>query len=114
MEKTSTMYIRSISIAGLIIGLLFKTLHWPGANILVLLCSLLAIATFAVSIAKAHGPWHVQLRQPRMLLGALILAVASTLFKTMHWPGANIMLLLGMGSTAIWFLLSPKRLPTNN
>jgi len=38
-------------------------------------------------------------------LGAAIV-IAGTLFKIMHWPGANIMLIVGLGTEAIIFLIS--------
>jgi len=38
-------------------------------------------------------------------LGAAIV-IAGTLFKLMHWPGANIMLIVGLGTEALIFLIS--------
>lgn len=102
------MYLRSIGIAGLIIGILFKTLHWPGANILVLASSMLVIATLALLLRKP-GPWSVQLQRPGMLLGSVIAVVSGGLFKIMHWPGANMLLLVGLLVCAAWFLLAPMR-----
>lgn len=38
-------------------------------------------------------------------LGAAIV-IAGTLFKLMHWPGANVMLIVGLGTEALIFLIS--------
>lgn len=103
------MHIRSIAIAGLITGILFKTLHWPGANMLLLLSGMLTIGTFAIAFAQQRTTWHVQVRFPRLLLAALIAVVSGGLFKIMHWPGANMLLLIGLSGCAIWFLLPTSR-----
>ena len=39
-------------------------------------------------------------------IAALIFGI---LFKVMHWPGANIQLLLGMTGCAVWFLVPQPR-----
>ena len=153
------MYIRSIGIAILIFGTLFKVLHWPGANIMILTGGLLAaLAAIAVLITKPgpkpasavlrtvigalliafllfklfHLPFadawvlaavvstvgllFVERDSPRMqqvlslrfsalLLIGIALVVGGTIFKVMHWPGANMQLLLGMTGCAVWFLI---------
>ena len=107
-SKTTTMYIRSIAIAGLITGILFKTLHWPGANALVLISAVITIATLAITFVKQRDTWSIQLPFPRVLMGALMAVVCGALFKVMHWPGANLLLLIGLSGCAIWFLVPPK------
>jgi phosphatidylserine synthase len=157
------MYIRSIGIAVLIFGTLFKVLHWPGANLMILTGGVVAaLAAIAVLITKPgpkpasavlrmvtgalliafllfklfHLPFadvwmlaavvstvgllFVERAHPRtqhvlglrfsaLLLVALVLVVCGSIFKVMHWPGANIQLLLGMTGCAIWFLIpQPK------
>ena len=103
------MYIRSIGIAGLIIGILFKTLHWPGANVIFLASSILVIVTMSLLLVRKPGPWSVQVQRPAMWVGAVIAVVTGGVFKVMHWPGANMLLLVGLSVCAAWFLLSPMR-----
>ncbi|HRD52687.1 MAG TPA: hypothetical protein PKY96_08565 [Flavobacteriales bacterium] len=101
------MYIRSIAFAGLLIGILFKTLHWPGAVYIVLASGLLVIAALSPLLFRKPGPMSVQLHRPALLVGAVTAVVAGGLFKVMHWPGANMLLLAGHSVCAIWFLLLP-------
>ncbi|MFZ1687645.1 MAG: hypothetical protein WAU70_09500 [Flavobacteriales bacterium] len=103
------MHIRSIAIAGLIVGILFKTLHWPGANVIVLASSVLVIATMLLLLIRKPGPWSVQLQRPAMLVGSVIAVVSGGLFKVMYWPGANMLMLVGLTVCAAWFLLAPVR-----
>ena len=153
------MYIRSLGIAALIFGTLFKVLHWPGANVMILTGGAVpALAAIMVLITKPgprpasavlrtvtgalliafllfklfHLPFAdawvlaaavstvgllfvertsapmqrvLSLRFSALLLTAIALVVGGSLFKMMHWPGANIQLLLGMTGCAVWFLI---------
>ena len=153
------MYIRSIGIATLIFGTLFKVLHWPGANIMILSGgAVAALAAIAVLIMKPgpkpasavlrtltgallitfllfklfHLPFAdawvlaavvstvgllfaerdspsmqrmLALRFSALLLIGIALVVGGSIFKVMHWPGANMQLLLGMTGCAVWFLI---------
>ncbi len=103
------MYIRSIGIAGVILGLLFKTLHWPKANLLLLISSLLVIVTMTLLLIKKPGPWNIQIQRPVWIFGSVAVVLTGVIFKMMHWPGANIQLLLGMTGCAVWFLVPTAR-----
>ncbi|MBK7267957.1 MAG: hypothetical protein IPI07_00050 [Flavobacteriales bacterium] len=159
------MYIRSIGIAALIFGTLFKVLHWPGANFLILSGGVVAALAAIVVLIMKPGPkpassalrtltgallitflmfklfhlpfadaWALaavvstagllfverdsvpmqrvlSLRFSALLLTGIALVVGGSIFKVMHWPGANIQLLLGMTGCAVWFLLAPLRAP---
>jgi hypothetical protein len=157
------MYIRSIGIAVLIFGTLFKVLHWPGANIMILTGgAVAALAAIAVLVIKPgpkpasavlrtltgaqiitfllfklfHLPFAdawvlaamvstvgllfverdrpgiqrvLALRFSALLIIGVALVVGGTVFKVMHWPGANMQLLLGMTGCAVWFLIPQSR-----
>ena len=103
------MYIRSIGIAGLIIGILFKTLHWPGAGEIVVASSVVVIASLSLLLFRKPRPLSVQLQLPGMLVGSVIAVVTGGAFKVMHWPGANMLLLVGLVTCALWFLITPLR-----
>jgi len=100
--------IRSIAIAGFILGILFKTLHWPGAGIILLSSGVLTIVSLAALLFRKPGPLTVQLQYPAMLIGSVIVVITGGLFKIMHWPGANMLLLLGLTTCAVWFLLTAR------
>lgn len=103
--------IRSVAIAGHILGILFKVMHWPGANIILLSSGVLAIVTLGALLVRKPGPLTVQVQLPAMLVGSVMAAVTGGLFKVMHWPGANILLLLGLTTCAAWFLVTATRAP---
>jgi hypothetical protein len=46
------MYIRSIAIAGHIPGILFKTLHWPGASTLLMTGLFVCAAWFLIPAGR--------------------------------------------------------------
>ena len=85
-----------------IIGLLFKFLHWPGAGILVFLSLALICITlleYLISNLKSKlSPQH----HVYPFLG--IFYVLGVLFKLMHWPGANIMLIVSIIGLSCAFL----------
>jgi hypothetical protein len=101
--------LRSIAFAGYLIGILFKILHWPGASMLLLSSGALAIIMLGTLLVRKPGPMTVQLHLPAVLFGSLIVVLAGGLFKTMHWPGANILLLLGLTACASWFVITGSR-----
>lgn len=89
------MYIRSIGIAVLIFGTLFKVLHWPGANIMILTGgAVAALAAITVLIMKP-GPKPAS-SVLRTLTGALI--ITFLLFKLFHLPFADAWALAAMVS----------------
>lgn len=101
--------LRSIAIAGFILGLLFKTLHWPGASIILLTSGVLTFVMLGLLLFRKPGPMTVQLQYPAMLIGALMAVITGGMFKIMHWPGANMLLLLGLTVCAVWFLIPSRR-----
>ncbi len=108
--NTITMHtIRSIAIAGFILGLLFKTLHWPGASYILLISGVLTFFTLALLLFRKPGPMIIQLQFTGMLIGSLMAVIVGGSFKIMHWPGANMLLLLGLTTCAAWFLIPQGR-----
>lgn len=99
------MLIRSIGIAGVILGLLFKTLHWPGANIILQISAVIAAVTMTALLIQKPGPWNIRIQRPIWIFGSVAVVLTGMIFKTMHWPGANIQLMIGMVGTASWFLV---------
>jgi len=100
--------IRSIAIAGFILGILFKTLHWPGASYILLISGVLTFMTLSLLLFRKPGPMTVQLRYPAMLIGALMTVITGGMFKIMHWPGANMLLMCGLLICALWFLIPTR------
>lgn len=96
------MYMASfIAAVSLTTGALFKTLHWNGANILMLIGTILFV--FALLPLIFYNAYQREHRAHLMLklkvafgyLGFALLA-AGFLFKMLHWPTANVQIGLGI------------------
>lgn len=89
-------------------GFLFKFLHWPGAN--VLLFSGFSALIITVSTLLIHSMAYMNKYttgyKVRIITGfaaALLISVGS-MFKTLHYPTANIQILMGMLTLNLVFL----------
>lgn len=97
----------AISVVGFIIGSFFKVMHWPGANVMLLLGIGLASLVFLplLFILKTR---EANSRRDKMVLGVGtffgILISLATLFKILHWPGANNMWIASLGILVLVFL----------
>lgn len=100
--------IRSVAIAGYILGILFKILHWPGSSIILITSGVLTIVMLGVLLVRKPGPLTVQLQLPGMLIGSVMAVITGGLLKFMHWPGANMLLLVGLSTCAAWFLITTR------
>lgn len=94
----------------LIIGLIFKFMHWPGAG--ALLITSLGVIAIALLEYAIHNRKSNSLTQNLIypLLGFVY--VMGMLFKMMHWPGANIMLIIsiiGLSFTLAEFAFSIRQ-----
>ena len=83
----------------ILLGILFKVQHWPGAGILILLSVLISVLFFIPSmlVSLLRDPEN-KAKRPVYVIGAssLILYLTGFMFKIMHWPGAGLLLLAGM------------------
>ncbi len=80
-------------------GIMFKTLHWPGANVLMvtgfaaMLLTAIITTTHLIKYMR-NKPGTFWLRSGAGV-AALFLISAGFIFKTFHMPGANVMYTLG-------------------
>ena len=92
----------------LLAGVLFKIMHWPGANALIVLGS----AANLVSGILQHGAGKAEgdSGTPYFLLtAALSTTILGALFKMMHWEGGDFIGLVSMLLTlAAVFVLASK------
>lgn len=91
----------TISVLSMIFGSFFKIMHWPGANVMLLMGIALASLVFLPLMFILKTSESNSSRE-KIVLGAGvvfgILVSLSTLFKVLHWPGANIMWFLSLGT----------------
>lgn len=147
----------------MLLGFLFKVMHWPGAHVLALSGFVLASAGTLLPLLSGRTPqapgnvvrpvlglllygtglmsmmqvpggtlafygsvavaimvllsdrtrielqrWD-ELRIRGLLVASLLLAMSGVLFKVMHWPSANIQLILGITCGVIWTLVTGLR-----
>ncbi len=90
----------------LIIGSLFKIMHWPGANIILAISIALLIFVFfpAAFISCYRGNGKKQTALYVTAFFTLFFLFLSAAFKIMHWEGASILLLIGILFPIVVFL----------
>lgn len=83
------------SIILIIFGIIFKSMHWPGAGVLIVL----GVAFFSLIFIPLNILFKFQDDKEKgnriiTVIGLLAVSVAmlGTLFKLMHWPTANILM----------------------
>jgi hypothetical protein len=105
------MYILGIIAPSLLImGTLFKTQHWFGAGVLIVLSLFLLGAIYLpvfISVRirdnrKAGKPANLAMHLIGMIAG--IIFIAGAMFKIQHWPGASVMILLSAVVTVAVFI----------
>ncbi len=90
-----------------LLGILFKVMHWPGANIALSGGSLMLGIIFLPSIIFAKiSDDKGEGKRAAYLVGlfAGLFYIAGFLFKLMHWPGATLIILAGLILFAIIFI----------
>lgn len=96
--------LRSIGLALLLVGFLFKVMHWPGASITLLLGCLCIVAAVA---------WLFMKRDRALTAGEVIrplggvLLLVSALAHALHWPGGTLAM-FGMVLLVAAVLLSDR------
>jgi hypothetical protein len=89
-------------------GMLFKLLHWPGANVMMVTGFAALIFTSFVICANAlkHFASQSASYKWRIMAGVLAAVMISTgtIFKIFHFPFANVLSLLGIVTLNLVFL----------
>lgn len=91
----------------LMIGVLFKVMHWPGTAMLLILGFGILLGIFVPLLLFSKLREEISSKEKRTYtIGALgiIPFGAATLFKIMHWPGAGPLLLLGSFLLIVLFI----------
>ena len=97
----------TFSVLGFIAGSIFKIMHWPGAGAILLL-SMLVISFVFLPLLFVLKAREVSTIKDKLMIaiGTLfgILFSLSSLFKIMHWPGANFMWFTALGLLLLIFI----------
>ena len=98
LMKTAMKITGNVSLALIAIGTTMKIMHWPGANFTLMGGFVLLCFIFFPAAIYLNYTYKKEKRNPilNVSIGAgAIIFMVGVLFKTMHWPGAAMLLLLG-------------------
>ncbi len=93
-----------------IIAALFKAYHWPGGGVMITLALFITGMIFLPLFVMVRIRDTRRMDEPvplgLYLIGMIsgMISILGTLFKVQHWPGASIMLTLGLAGLALGFL----------
>ncbi len=107
--KTIVKIMGVLSLIMLAMAALFKIMHWPGAGIIMVLgfaflCFLFFPSLMFTFYRETKSPLRGLVHATGFLGGTIF--ILSILFKIMHWPGANVMIMAGMGILNLLFIPS--------
>ena len=93
----------------LFVGTIFKTNHWPGANVLLVLGAAAGILLFIFLAINIPAELKEKLGKYSIYIASFTLVVAflAFTFKLLHWPGAGKLIWVGdiaIITTAVVFL----------
>lgn len=90
-------FIALVSVSLLFLALLFKSLEWPGTDqLLILAVGLFYPLFYLFDLIVEWKTGKARLATALYFLGAFFLA-EGLLFKLMHWPGGNDLLIISLG-----------------
>jgi hypothetical protein len=98
-EKNRVGITGAVGASVLNLGITFKFMHWPGANVMLILgLSSFALLFIPLLLRKKLKEGTSERNTLMNTLGAsgLTLFSLGILFKIMHWPGASVMLLMSV------------------
>jgi hypothetical protein len=89
MKSQNTLNV--ITYLVMIIGLVFKFSHWPGANMMLIAAFvILIVSAVRYTLAGAKDSGMSSMVHYLMSI-ALLVFVSAGLFKVMHWPGGDVL-----------------------
>ncbi len=87
-------------------GAIFKVMHWPGAGILLAfglgLFALVFLPMAFVNNYRGVGKKHLSLYIAGFICA--LICVIGALFKVQHWPGASLLMIVGVPLPFLYFL----------
>jgi len=106
--KKSMKVIGVVAMSLMAFGALFKIMHWPGASIILTLSFFFTTLVFFPSLLlimfkEANNKKHAILYLVSFIGGVSFMV--GVLFRIMHWPGAQILIFIGISMLA--YLLLP-------
>ena len=88
-----------------LIGMIFKFMHLPGAAIMILASLSAAILFLIPELLQVKSRTLISILYRFTIINGSIY-IAAVMFKIMHWPGANFMLVVSMATLGLILVLS--------
>jgi hypothetical protein len=89
-------------------GIMFKTVHWPGGSVLILISPFLVIATAALLFLNSLKHWksHSPIYNTRVVTGfvSALLIANGLIFKLLHYPWGALQVIMGVFLLNLVFL----------
>jgi len=80
-------------------GVLFKTMHWPGASIMLILAFGILFISLFTTLLKENKAQGMSSTENAAMITTFSLLILGTAFRMQHWPGAMVLVVLGTFST---------------
>jgi hypothetical protein len=96
-----------ITVSLILLGVLFKSMHWPGAAVMLTVGVVMTIVGFLPFYFRTSYRELKEKKNPIYgIVGyiAMSLLLLGALFKILHWPGAGIILYTSVGFLVIGFI----------
>jgi hypothetical protein len=101
-----------LSMALLTIGLIFKWMHWPGGNEMLIIAIMTLGLYYSLKAFLFSIPGKLDNLLRKMFLIAFSILVVSLLFQMQHWPGMEVMKGIGYLALMIGVLIQFKMVHT--
>ncbi|MBN2669450.1 MAG: hypothetical protein JXR60_09485 [Bacteroidales bacterium] len=102
------IYISGILAANLMfLGAIFKVMHWPGASILLVASVFtLSFIFLPAGLNTAYRKSQTQKYKASYIVAYIVFSFVfiGSLFKIQHWPGASLLMLIGIPLPIVLFL----------
>ncbi len=85
-----------VSIILFFTGIIFKTMHWPGAGVLMLTGVSIGVLFLIFLLVSGLTGLNNGKEKASIVIGAIamIFVLIGFAFKIMHWPGAGVMIII--------------------
>lgn len=93
--KQTTKLFGIISSLLILVGVIFKTQHWPGAGVILMLGIVAFAAIYAILVfidRQKSLKTSIAKTSNLFVLLAMVLISVGFLFKMQHWPGAGVII----------------------
>ena len=90
-------------------GILFKTMHWPGASILLILAFGILFLSLFTTLRRENKSQGMSTFENVAMITTFSLLILGAAFRMQHWPGATALVVLATASTLATVLYAAYR-----